>query len=255
MPFGVSFRLPLGVRLGGRALRNARSASAAGGARSARLDRRLLPRSAGAYLRPRGRRRGHPAAQPGLQGECDGNRRRRHLIAGGRVASIPGHLHGAERAGQVASFVSDCARSTSGSPRKAAAHLSTRSPYDFRYTKLPILGRSPSPTAATTRASSATRAAESGRVHAATPRSVTGSDGHEMSPAEIERIIDIFARRCEDPLFLLHRRRAAPARRPRRHDQVRPSVAACRSTSSPTGPLPRPDVHAAFSPPGCARRR
>ena len=123
----------------------------------------------------------------------------RHLIDGGRVASIPG-IGEPERAGQVASFVSDLRALYLGQPAEGGRTPFDTVPFDFRYTKLPILGE----IAVTYRCNNACVFCYAGCGAAgctSTPRSVTGSDGHEMSPAEIERIIDIFADDAKIPFF------------------------------------------------------
>ena len=135
-----------------------------------RLDRRLLPPGAGPHLRPGGGRGGHPAAQPGLQANATGIAIVRHLLAGGKVAAIPG-IATEERARQVAGFVSDIRALYLGEPAEEAAPPTRRCPTRSSTRSCRSWARSPSPTGATTRACSATR--DAGR----TPRAADAARG------------------------------------------------------------------------------
>ncbi|MGA2479402.1 MAG: radical SAM protein [Spirochaetia bacterium] len=141
----------------------------------------------------------------------------RHFLAGGRVAAIPG-IDDPERARQVAGFVSDLRALYLGEPAEGGRAPFDTVPFDFQYTKLPILGE----IAVTYRCNNACvfcyagcqeqpgcgAAGCGGAVRqsaeyrgAGTPRSVTGTDGAEMSLPEIERIIQVFAEDAQIPFF------------------------------------------------------
>ena len=139
----------------------------------------------------------------------------RHLLAGGRVAAIPG-IEEEGRARQVAAFVSDVRSLYLGQPAADGRAPFETVPYDFQYTKLPILGE----IAVTYRCNNACvfcyagcgtqgtgcgtagagcGATGCGSAGAQTPRSI--SDGREMSLAEIERVIRVFKDDAKIPFF------------------------------------------------------
>ena len=132
----------------------------------------------------------------------------RHMLAGGRAAAIPG-IEEEGRARQVAAFVSDVRSLYLGQPAADGRAPFETVPYDFQYTKLPILGE----IAVTYRCNNACvfcyagcgaqgsgcGAAGCGAAGAETPRSI--SDGREMSLAEIERVIRMFKDDARIPFF------------------------------------------------------
>jgi radical SAM protein with 4Fe4S-binding SPASM domain len=125
----------------------------------------------------------------------------RHLLAGGKVAGIPG-IGDEERARQVAAFVSDVRALYLGEPAADGRAPFETVPYDFQYTKLPILGE----IAVTYRCNNACVFCYAGCgggtcTDAVTPRSVSGADGREMSLQEIKGIIDIFKDDAKIPFF------------------------------------------------------
>jgi radical SAM protein with 4Fe4S-binding SPASM domain len=134
----------------------------------------------------------------------------RHFLAGGRVAGIPG-IEDPERARQVAGFVSDLRALYLGEPAEGGRVPFDTVPFDFQYTKLPILGE----IAVTYRCNNACvfcyagcqeqpscqEQPNCGAAGCGTPRSVTGTDGREMSLSEIERIIQVFAEDAQIPFF------------------------------------------------------
>ncbi|HTO20963.1 MAG TPA: radical SAM protein, partial [Spirochaetia bacterium] len=109
-----------------------------------------------------------------------------------------------ERAAQVASFVSDLRALYLGQPAEGPGVPGGRAPFetvpfDFQYTKLPILGE----IAVTYRCNNACVFCYAGCGAEAgcgpTPRGVTS--GREMTLAEAERIIGIFAEEAQIPFF------------------------------------------------------
>jgi radical SAM protein with 4Fe4S-binding SPASM domain len=130
----------------------------------------------------------------------------RHLLAGGKVAAIPG-ISTEERARQVAGFVSDIRALYLGEAAADGRAPYETVPYSFQYTRLPILGE----IAVTYRCNNACifcyagcgarspGCGGSGPV--GTPRSVSGADGREMSLDEVKSIIDIFRTGAQIPFF------------------------------------------------------
>jgi radical SAM protein with 4Fe4S-binding SPASM domain len=122
----------------------------------------------------------------------------RHFKAGGRVAGIPG-IQQPERAAQVAAFVSDLRALYLGQAAEGGRAPFETVPFDFQYTKLPILGE----IAVTYRCNNACVFCYAGCGAEAgcgpTPRAVTTD--REMTLAEVERIIGIFAEEAQLPFF------------------------------------------------------
>ena len=122
----------------------------------------------------------------------------RHMLAGGKVAGIPG-IEKDERARQVAAFVSDLRALSLGEPAADGHAPFETVPYTFQYTTLPILGE----IAVTYRCNNACAFCYAGcGTHlqgCGTPRNL--SKGKEMSLAEIKRIIRIFKDDARIPFF------------------------------------------------------
>jgi len=137
-----------------------------------------------------------------------------HMCAGGKAASIPG-IAQAERARQVAAFVSDLRALYLGQPSEGRAPYELV-PYTFQYTKLPILGE----IAVTYRCnnscvfcyagcgtqnpgSAAPGAGLAGRAGgcAGTVKALSGGHAREMSLDEIARIIRVFRDDAKIPFF------------------------------------------------------
>jgi hypothetical protein len=130
----------------------------------------------------------------------------RHLLAGGKVAAIPG-IATEDRARQVAGFVSDIRALYLGEPAQDGRAPYESVPYSFQYTRLPILGE----IAVTYRCNNSCIFCYAGCGAGAlgcggagpvgTPRSVSGADGREMSLEEVKRIIGIFKNDAMIPFF------------------------------------------------------
>ena len=130
----------------------------------------------------------------------------RHLLAGGKVAAIPG-IATEERARQVAGFASDIRALYLGNPAEDGRAPYETIPYTFQYTRLPILGE----IAVTYRCNNAcvfcyagcgaqaTGCGGAGPI--GTPRSVSGADGREMSLDEVKKVIGVFKKDAQVPFF------------------------------------------------------
>ncbi|HUJ75500.1 MAG TPA: radical SAM protein [bacterium] len=128
----------------------------------------------------------------------------RHLLNGGRVRDIPG-LSDPERAQQVGGFVSDLRSLYLGEPAADGRAPYETVPYDFQYTRLPILGE----IAVTYRCNNACLFCYAGcGTHlqgcgqggcTATPRAVTGQ--REMTLSEACRVIRLFKEEARIPFF------------------------------------------------------
>ncbi|HTO22666.1 MAG TPA: radical SAM protein, partial [Spirochaetia bacterium] len=122
----------------------------------------------------------------------------RHLKAGGRVRDIPG-IQAADRARQVGAFVSDLRSLYLGEPAADGRAPYETIPYDFQYTRLPILGE----IAVTYRCNNACLFCYAGCGQAAgcttAPRAVTGE--REMTLAETCRVIRLFKEEAKIPFF------------------------------------------------------
>jgi len=121
-----------------------------------------------------------------------------HLKAGGRVRDIPG-IQAADRARQVGAFVSDLRSLYLGEPAADGRAPYETIPYDFQYTRLPILGE----IAVTYRCNNACLFCYAGCGQAAgcttAPRAVTGE--REMTLAETCRVIRLFKEEARIPFF------------------------------------------------------
>ncbi len=128
-----------------------------------------------------------------------------HMLAGGRVADIPG-ISSEERARQVAAFVSDIRALYLGEPGADGRAPYETVPYDFQYTRLPILGE----IAVTYRCNNACVFCYAGcGTHlqgcgqnagcTAVPRAVTGQ--REMTLAEARQVIRTFKDDAKIPFF------------------------------------------------------
>jgi radical SAM protein with 4Fe4S-binding SPASM domain len=136
-----------------------------------------------------------------------------HLLAGGRAADIPG-IASEERARQVAGFISDIRSLYLGETTEGGRAPYETVPYDFQYTRLPILGE----IAVTYRCNNACHFCYAGcGTHLGgcgthlegcgthldsrprTPRAVTG--GREMTLEEIRRILRVFRMEAKIPFF------------------------------------------------------
>ena len=121
----------------------------------------------------------------------------RHFLAGGRAIDLPGISSG-DRARQVAAFVADIRSLYLGEPDADGRAPYETVPYDFSYTRLPILGE----IAVTYRCNNACVFCYAGCGQAgctAAPRAVTG--GREMTLAETCRVIRVFAEEAKIPFF------------------------------------------------------
>jgi radical SAM protein with 4Fe4S-binding SPASM domain len=121
----------------------------------------------------------------------------RHMLSGRRAAQIPG-IEKANRALQVAQFVSDIRALYLGLPRANGWSPYDSVPYTFDYTSLPILGE----IAVTYRCNNACIFCYAGCGAAGctgAPRSVTGS--REMSLAEVKAVINSFKEEAQIPFF------------------------------------------------------
>lgn len=121
----------------------------------------------------------------------------RHMLAGGRAADIPG-ITSMERAQQVAAFVRDIRSLYLGEPAADGRAPCETVPYDFQYTKLPILGE----IAVTYRCNNACLFCYAGCGQAgctSAPRAVTGQ--HEMTLSEVLRVIRVFKEEAKIPFF------------------------------------------------------
>jgi radical SAM protein with 4Fe4S-binding SPASM domain len=121
----------------------------------------------------------------------------RHLLGGGRAADIPG-ISSQERAQQVGGFISDIRSLYLGEPAADGRAPYETVPYDFQYTRLPILGE----IAVTYRCNNACVFCYAGCGQAgctAAPIAVTGS--REMTLAEIRRVIGVFKDEAKIPFF------------------------------------------------------
>ena len=120
-----------------------------------------------------------------------------HLLKGGRAAKIPG-IDQADRAQQVAAFVSDLRALYLGEPAADGRAPYETVPYSFQYTSLPILGE----IAVTYKCNNACVFCYAGCGTAGctgAPRDVTGAT--EMSLAEVKRVIRIFRDDAKVPFF------------------------------------------------------
>jgi radical SAM protein with 4Fe4S-binding SPASM domain len=134
----------------------------------------------------------------------------RHMLAGGRVASIPG-IDQPGRAAQVAAFVSDLRSLSLGEAAADGSSPFESIPYTFKYTTLPILGE----IAVTYRCNNACRFCYAGcgaagctgatpnrrAVAAQMPRDL--ADGREMTLPEVHRVLRIFKENAKIPFFSL----------------------------------------------------
>ncbi|HET6452271.1 MAG TPA: radical SAM protein [Spirochaetia bacterium] len=139
----------------------------------------------------------------------------RHLQEGRRAADIPG-IDSEERAAQVGAFISDIRSLYLGEPAADGRAPYQTVPYDFQYTRLPILGE----IAVTYRCNNACRFCYAGCGTSgctAAPRAVTGS--REMSLAEICRVIRLFREEAKIPFFSFTG--GEPLLRPDLEDMVR----------------------------------
>jgi radical SAM protein with 4Fe4S-binding SPASM domain len=207
MPFGLPLRVPFRVRLRERALRLFRKAPPGGEIagslgwiddffRQAR-DHIFAREEDGVVILP---------PNQVYKANATGIAIVRHLLAGGKVAAIPG-ISTEERARQVAGFVSDIRALYLGSPADDGRAPYESVPYTFQYTRLPILGE----IAITYRCNNTCvfcyagcgghAAGCGGAGPAGTPRSVTGGDGREMSLDEVKRVIGIFKDQARIPFF------------------------------------------------------
>jgi len=124
----------------------------------------------------------------------------RHMLAGGKVADIPG-IEQEERARQVAGFVSDLRSLYLGEAAENGSSSLESVTYDFTYTTLPILGE----IAVTYRCNNACLFCYAGCGSAPAgsgarmPNAVTGAT--EMSLAEIKRVILVFKNEAKIPFF------------------------------------------------------
>ncbi len=135
-----------------------------------------------------------------------------HMCAGRKAASIPG-IAQADRARQVAAFVSDIRALYLGQPAQGGRAPYEDVPYTFQYTTLPILGE----IAVTYRCNNAcvfcyagcgtqntgcgTQNTGCGVGCAGTVRAVSGGDAREMSLAEIAKVILVFKNEARIPFF------------------------------------------------------
>jgi radical SAM protein with 4Fe4S-binding SPASM domain len=148
----------------------------------------------------------------------------KHLLAGGKVASIPG-IQEEERARQVAAFASNLRSLYLGEPAADGQAPYETVPYSFQYTRLPILGeiavsyrcnnacifcyagcgaQGPGAAAAARSNAAAGASGPTGAdaptgAAAATPRDVAA--GREMSLAEAKRVIRVFKEDARIPFF------------------------------------------------------
>ncbi len=149
----------------------------------------------------------------------------RHMLAGGRVASIPG-IDQPGRAAQVAAFVSDLRALSLGETATDGRSPFESIPYTFQYTTLPILGE----IAVTYRCNNACQFCYAGcgaaGCRGAAPGSRTESDatpdrradatpnrradmprdlagGREMTLPEVRRILRVFKEDAKIPFFSL----------------------------------------------------
>ena len=129
----------------------------------------------------------------------------RHLLDGGRARDIPG-VDSPERARQVGAFVSDLRALYLGEPAADGRAPYETIPYDFQYTRLPILGE----IAVTYRCNNAclfcyagcgTHLEGCGQASgcSSAPRAVTGQQ--DMTLSEACRVIRLFKEEAKIPFF------------------------------------------------------
>jgi len=121
----------------------------------------------------------------------------RHLLEGGRVRDIAG-MDTEERARQVGAFISDIRSLYLGEPAADGRAPYETIPYDFQYTRLPILGE----IAVTYRCNNACLFCYAGcgqKGCTSAPRAVTGE--REMTLSETCRVIRTFKEEAKIPFF------------------------------------------------------
>jgi radical SAM protein with 4Fe4S-binding SPASM domain len=228
MPFRVPFGLPLCVRVRGRALRiSAQGVRSPGPGMVTDFSVRSLRwiddffREAKDHIFAR-EEDGVVILPPNqvFKANSTGIAIVTHMCAGGKAASIPG-IAQEERARQVAVFVSGLRALYLGQPAEGGRAPYDVVPYDFQYTKLPILGE----IAVTYRCNNACvfcyagcgthhpgcgtpdpgcgkpNAGSAAPGRAGTVQAMSGGDSREMSLAEIEKVIRVFKNDARIPFF------------------------------------------------------
>jgi radical SAM protein with 4Fe4S-binding SPASM domain len=209
MPLGVPLGVPFGLRVGGRALRLKKGRGAGGNTLDslAWIDDFFRQSREHIFAREEDGVVILPPNQV-YKANATGIAIVRHMLAGGRVADIPG-IDEEERGRQVAAFVSDVRNLYLGLPADDGRAPYETVPYSFQYTTLPILGE----IAVTYRCNNAcafcyagcgtqgcgTQGCGTQSCGAPTPLGLSG--GREMSLAEIERVIRLFKEEARIPFF------------------------------------------------------
>jgi sulfatase maturation enzyme AslB (radical SAM superfamily) len=196
--------MPLGVRVGRRALRE--RAAARGAVPLGWIDDFFREAKAHIFARPEDGVVILPPNQV-YKANATGIAIVKHMLGGGRVAAIPG-IADEERARQVAAFVSDLRALYLGEAAADGHSPFETVPYTFQYTKLPILGE----IAVTYRCNNACVfcyagcggkgagcAAGPAGAAARTPRDTAA--GREMTLAESQRVMRIFKEEAKIPFF------------------------------------------------------